>query len=72
MEVSVAWAIDDGGVVFAGPKLTQGDVNCDATLPLCPHLVRHLGVLEGTVAHLGTGREHNALVASRQVYYFRL
>lgn len=72
MEAFAAWAIDDGGIVFAGPKLPQGDVNCDATLSLCPHLVWLLGVLEGTIAHLGTGRKHNVLVASRQVYYFGL
>merc|ERR1712216_772541 len=52
-EVAVARGIDDGEVVLVGLELPEGDIDGDTTLALGLELVKHPGVLEGPLAHLG-------------------
>lgn len=51
-EVPVSWSINDGDVVLGGLKLPEGDVDGDATLPLCLQLVQHPGIFKGALPHL--------------------
>ena len=52
-EVTVSRGINDRAVVLGGLKLPQGNVNGDAPLALGLELVKHPGVLEGPLVHLG-------------------
>ena len=43
---------NDGNLVLAGLELPEGNVDGDTTLTLSLELVKHPGVLEGTLAEL--------------------
>lgn len=52
-EVTVAGGINDSDLILGGLELPEGNINGDTTLPLGLELVKHPGVLEGALAHIG-------------------
>ncbi|GIX62687.1 translation elongation factor 1-alpha [Babesia caballi] len=52
-EVTVTGSVNDGVVVLGSLELPQGNVDGNTTLTLALQLVKHPGVLEGTLTHVG-------------------
>lgn len=53
-EITMARGINDGDVVLWRLKLPQSDINGDTTLALSLEFVQNPGVLEGSLAHVGS------------------
>ena len=49
-KVPMSWSINDGDIELGGLELPQRDVNGDASLALGLELVKHPGILEGSLA----------------------
>jgi hypothetical protein len=52
-EITVTGCVDDGDVVLVGLELPQGNVDGDSTLTLGLEVVKHPGILERSLTHLG-------------------
>ncbi|VFV44750.1 Hypothetical predicted protein, partial [Lynx pardinus] len=53
-KVSVSWGINDGHIILAGLKFTQGDINGDITFTFSFQLIQDPGILKEVFSHLSS------------------